>query len=379
MGSTKLEATSDWTTGLSLVPLMRACSPAEATHRVVTRRGYARYVLPNSDRARSAAIAFFSAGSRGRIGLRVVSAFAGKPGDESRCATPLLEQVLDSIGHAGAAWALANSMPGPWSKGTVLVLDRLDRPAAVIKVGNAEIASRLIENEAGWLRSLAAHACLAPTVPRLLGLWRRDSATWLAQEPLAGSASGSALKRHHLRFLALLQQELPISCGFAGSGMETEIESQLHEVGGRIGPAWRERLERSLEHIRLLLPGDLPMTAAHRDFAAWNLRSSGGEIRVFDWEEARLGCLPLCDLFHFLLAPSLLRGPLTAAQLRNAIGTAARSASPGQKPETAAAQCLGYLLALGLKYMHGRGGVTTEPVVRHCAAAIDVLSRIGSV
>lgn len=360
---------------LNLVPLTRASSPAESTHRVVVRRGYARYILPTDARARATAIRFFSTDARTRLGLRVYSSMAGKPGAAPCCAEPLLEEILASIGCAGAHWAISNSMPGPWSKGTVLVMDRRGRPLAVVKAGNAEIAAALIENEASWLRTLAGRSSIAPSVPRLLGFWSRGSATWLAQEPLTGSPSGPALKAAHLTFLSLLQQELPIARGFAGCAMQSEMQSQLREVGGRIGSEWRERIEHGLEQICALLPAQLPMTAAHRDFAPFNLRMSHGEIRVFDWEHARLGYIPLYDLFHFLLAPAAVRAPVTSAHIRTAVRVAARRATALQNPESATAQCLAYLLALSLNYMHGRGGASDEPVTRHCAAAIDALAR----
>jgi hypothetical protein len=365
------------TTGLDLVPLTRACPSAEATHRVIARRGYARYILPNHAQARRTAIEFFSTDPRSRLGLRLHSALAAMPGSEMRCAGPLLEQVLAGAGGGGASWALVNSMPGPWSKATILVMDLRYRPAAVVKVGNTAISGALVENEANWLRDLALHPRLAPAVPRLLGFWKRQSGVWLAQEPLSGSSFSSALGGHHLRFLALLQQELPVSRGFAGSPMETEMQKHLAEVQDRIGPEWRERAGRSLDLIRSLLPADLAMTAAHGDFAAWNLRVSREGVRVFDWEGAQLGYLPLYDLFHFLLMQQAVRGPLTARQARLAVGQAARAAAPGQSRETAAAQCLAYLLALSLKHIHGRSGNITEPVARHCVPAIDAFSEWG--
>jgi hypothetical protein len=372
---TKLETAPDRTVDLSLVPLTRACSAKESTHRIIFRREYARYILPTDARARATAIAFFSADARTRLGLCVFSSLAGKSGAVPCCAAPLLEEVLASIHATGAHWAISNSMPGPWSKGTVLVMDPRRRPRAVVKVGNAEIAAALIENESGWLRTLARRSVLARAVPRLLDFRSRGSATWLAQEPLAGSPAGPALKPPHLRFLGLLQQELPIARGFPGSAMETEMQTQLREIGPRIGAEWRERVERGLEQMRTLLPADLLMTAAHRDFAPFNLRVSHGELRVFDWEHARLGYIPLYDVFHFLLAPLAVRAPLAPARIRAAIRKAARGATALQQPASAPAQCLAYLLALSLSYMHGRGGTADEPVTRHCAAAIDALAR----
>jgi hypothetical protein len=356
-----------------IAPLTQPCSPADATHRAVRHGQRVRYILPQDSAARHAAMHFFASDLRGRLTARALAALSALRGAEPRCATPLLHEIAARLGGNTGTCAIANGAPGPWTKSTVLFLDAKHRPAAVVKLGVTEAAARLIAGEAQWLTQLGALPGLAPAVPRLLGFHRGDPTTWLAQEPMLGRASSRQLGNGQIDFLRLLQSELPATRGFAGSVMQGEMSGCFERWKSVMKPEWRERLERAIAYVQSHLAGELPMAAAHRDFAHWNIRRGRAGILVFDWEYARSGYVPLYDAMHFLLMPAVLAAPLAPRDAARAI----RSLPPRLAPAdsvTRAAQCLAYLLDVCLMFIDANQGEAIGSVVRRYAILIDQFS-----
>jgi hypothetical protein len=356
-----------------VAPLTQPCSLADATHRAVHQGHRVRFILPRNSAARRAAVNFFAAGLRGRLTVGALSVVAAVRGAEPRCSAALLDEILARLGADGGTYAIANGTPGPWTKSTILLMDAGHRPVVVVKLGATQAAGKLIAGEAQWLTELAAHPRLAPAVPRLLGFDRSDHVTWLAQEPVFGRPGSRQLGNDQLGFLELLQSEMPATRGFAGSVMQLEMRGCLERRKSSMTAEWRERLERAFEFVQSHLPGDLAMTAAHRDFAHWNIRRGRAGILVFDWEYARAGYVPLYDPMHFLLMPSVLAASLTPRHVVRAIGSLPPRLGP-QDFASRAVQCLAYLVDVCLMFIDANQGEAIGPVVRRYAVLIDQFS-----
>lgn len=330
-----------------------------------------RYIFPRDPSARRAAIRFFAPGLHKRFRMELLIAHTAVRTREFRCGTTLVERIMSEVGISEASYAVVNGTPGPWTKSTLLVMDKSNRPCAVVKVGTTEAARILIKNEAVWLNRLAECRDVSAMVPRCLLFSTSEDVTWLAQEPLAGKIDARVPGNYEVAFLRALQSGMPTSSGFSNSNMHREMKNRMESFGTKMNLDWRERAELALDRITVLMPGDLRMTVAHRDFAPWNMRIGPTGVRVFDWEYARSGYLPLYDLFHFHLMPVAVRSSLTKHHIAAAIDTVFRSSIGDAPPVLPDVQCLAYLLDVCLMYIDSNGGDSNGVVVERYSNLID--------
>jgi hypothetical protein len=109
-------------------------------------------------------------------------------------------------------------------------------------------------------------------------------------------------------------------------------------------------LERIAELTAALVRGDLGVPVVHGDLAPWNLALLGGQVALWDWEEARLDiALPLHDLAHYLVRSGTLLGTAapqaTARLLTDPSGPGARHLRALDLAVDMAAELVGSYLA----------------------------------
>jgi hypothetical protein len=174
------------------------------------------------------------------------------------------------------------------------------KPLAVAKIAETTVSERLIAREASVLASLPPSFADAGLSPRLLfhGTLGGRHATF--QSYLEGERVGTGIGSLERRFLAQL------SANGKRAALETEAMRALLRRVERLSPQ-RPAL---LSALNATLPGLAKLvvrrTIVHGDFAPWNLREHGGNLRAFDWEYAVLDGLPWMDELHHRLRVGLL-------------------------------------------------------------------------
>jgi hypothetical protein len=258
--------------------------------------------------------------------------------------------------------------PGPYTKNTVLFMHPEGEPLAIAKVGSSEAAAALLCNEARWLKRLA-QTPLAGQVPTLIDMVERADACVLVESAGVGEPGSSRRPQPgHIQFLAQLQQATDPALGFAGSAMQATLHETVAALSGKLSDEWQRRAEVALRQVDAQLgESGLPMVAAHRDFAGWNMLESGARLFVFDWEFAREGYVPLYDLYHYHLMPTAVRKDVSLGQVRSAIRNVVHEAEGlpdgAGKSQYAAAQMLAYLLDVCLFYLESNNGADQGDMV----------------
>jgi hypothetical protein len=167
--------------------------------------------------------------------------------------------------------------------------------SSIIKVPLAVDAGAGIFAEASILRALAEGL---PDIeaPRLVSMdttRQTSEQTWLD-----GTPTGREFGPLHARFLKALRTPGPIDMGNA-------VDEALRAAKGQ-SDALAVAAKAILERARLA--GHVPAHVVHGDFAAWNLKTTGNDLAVCDWEEGALSGLPLQDLAHFFVNDAYLFG-----------------------------------------------------------------------
>lgn len=209
-----------------------------------------------------------------------------------RSVPPLDEALRDTFDGQEVRVALSAGAPEPARnrKVSLAVLATDGRILGFGKLGASPLTRRLVRREAAVLASLPPAA--ASVAPELLSAGEVDGLDLIVQSALAGRPTPPRLTATHRRFLAQLRQPVSVIASDTGlvRTMAERIESQPHD----------ETAAAALEEVMPLLRGlSVPATAVHGDFAPWNLRLCGGEIRAFDWEYGEPSGLPLIDELHF--------------------------------------------------------------------------------
>jgi hypothetical protein len=273
--------------------------------------------------------------------------------------TDLLGRIKAAAGRDGCPATVLLGTPGPNNKQTVLLAGGGGVPLIIAKVASTPQAVRLLENELGWLEGLNSEAALQGCVPSPIGAARFEEVFVLFQSVGEGRFGRKRLSAEHTGFLEALQGCGPQSSGWRGSGMRSAMERSLTACGNQLSSGWRRRAEATLGALDAALGGlSLPMRAAHRDFAPWNIRHRDGGLFVYDWEYAAKGYTPLYDLYHFLLLPLALRREMKQADIRAVLRTVGRATLAWEPAAVArpAAQLLAYLLDLCLFYIEANEG-----------------------
>lgn len=215
----------------------------------------------------------------------------------------------EAIGNRPVYVAFSLGTPNDYRKVTSIVFDGRGKPLAVAKVGSTRRASRLISNERKALEKMSSIRLKGTDIPDLLGHGETGQVEWLLQSALLdGVQSPSSLRREHISFVS----ELTIATRkvmaleswdvwpyirdmLNGSSLQikTDFESERSFIEGL------HNRFRALDSVDLGRPWQF--SAAHGDFAPWNMRFGNGRILLFDWEYY----LPLApagwDILYFIV------------------------------------------------------------------------------
>ena len=259
----------------------------------------------------------------GRTGLlslmgRIIRRNAGQF-DVPVAIQPILQPVMlqtlqmnwqNVIGVNSLTFALAWGKPSPYQKAAALIFDPEGKAVALAKIGATEKAQRLIENERFTLQRLQTVGVDCARFPMCYGHGKVGSVSWLLQEPiLEGRPSPNDLKEAHFSFLAAFARATVHDAGSVPSAgsFQAHFTAMLDhkplpvKADFKGEAAFIDRIAaicRDAIRCGRLKPG--PFTAAHGDFAPWNLRSSSGRLTVFDWEYFLPSVPAGWDILHFV-------------------------------------------------------------------------------
>lgn len=201
--------------------------------------------------------------------------------------------------------AVAVGSPGRNQKVIVRGLDRRGTARAILKVGFNGRSDDSVEREARALERLAADC--PGRAPHLIASGERNGRCWLAQEALEGSASGEGITNAHADLLLELSElerdDLPLESVLT----YRRATAKLRELEPSFDPDWHEEYSALADALRdSSEDATFPVHFGHGDFAPWNLVSSGGQLRAYDWEYFSHEAPALHDLIHFHVQTGVL-------------------------------------------------------------------------
>jgi len=346
------------------------------THLVLRLRGRVRYIVPREAAAQHACWKFFHPG-RLELPLRAMAYLPRLFGAVSCVEAGKLTSIREAMGNKAGLSCYRSGAPGPWSKDTILLLDKnTAEPLYIVKAGVGEAANRLLKNEAYWLRSLRSQASLVAYIPELVAHRSADDFSFVAELPLLGQLDFK-FGELHLAFLRKLQEHARQVKRFEESRLYLNLRSRLKFLNGLLPEAWSSRLDAGMRQIvRSFSKQPMLFVAAHNDFTPWNIRVKQGVVRIFDWEYADYEQLPLFDPLHFALMPMTLNRESQTKMIRKMRQTQ-QLCTQGLRRESCCAvdeQSLAYFLNLCTLYLWAdRGQCTQHPTLISYARLIDYI------
>jgi hypothetical protein len=346
------------------------------THLALRWKGRVRYTVPCDAAARQACWKTFRPG-RLEIALRAMARLPRVFGAVSCVEAERLASIREAVGQEAGLSCCRAGAPGPWSKDTILLLDKKTaEPLYIVKAGDGEAVDSLLRNEAKWLLTLRAQASLANHIPEVVAHRSGRDFSFVAETPLPGKTDYKFGELHFV-FLRKLQEFARQTIRYEESGLYRNMRLRLKDLSGLLPEAWSIRIEKAMRRIEQSLSGaPILFVAAHNDFTPWNIRVEDGVARVFDWEYADDEQLPLFDPLHFALMPlALMRRP-TIKMVQRMSQTLQLSQQWFGKEfcYEAQTQALAYLMNLCTLYLSAeRGRSDSNPVLESYAVIIDSL------
>jgi hypothetical protein len=346
------------------------------THLALCWNGRLRYAVPREASAQEACWKTFRPGLL-EFPLRAMTYLPRFLGPVGCVEDEQLASIRKVIGEDAGASCCRAGAPGPWSKDTILLLDKKTvMPLYIVKAGAGEAVDSLLRNEANWLEALRDHLPLADHIPELVTCRFGTDISFVAERPLTGKPAHE-LGELHIAFLRKLQEHTRKTMRFEESRLYLNLHSRLKKLSGLLSDPWAARLDKGMQRIGQSLSGaPILVVAAHNDFTQWNIRVERGVARVFDWEYADYEQLPLFDPLHFVLMPmALKRRPVVRMAQR--MYKAMESCQQWFGKEScyeAQTQALAYLINLCTLYLWSeRGKSDSNPVLESYAQVIDYL------
>jgi hypothetical protein len=349
-----------------------------ATHLALRWNRRVRFIVPRKAAAQRACCTTFSPG-RLELSLRAIASLPRVFGAVSCIEAEPLASIREVITNEAGLSCCRAGTPGPWSKDTILFLDKttLD-PLYIVKAGAGEAVNVLLQNEAQWLRTLRREPSLIDNIPELLTHRSCAELSFVVGRPIAGVID-PRFGETHIDFLRKLQEYSEQTMWFAESRVYRNMRARLNNLHGMLSDAWLNRFDRGMRAIeRALSETPLLVVAAHNDFTQWNIRRIGGVAKVFDWEYADYEQLPLFDPLHFFLLPLGLKRESQARIVRRMLQGLQVCQQQFDsrwtyKPEI---QALAYLINLCTLYLWSVSGRSeSNPVVQSYGLIIDYLCR----
>lgn len=356
-------------------PLFLETTSADASHHLYPGPAHPRLILPARAHECRASLSLFCS-PRARLKYAIQKAVSRR--SATYVESPAMHAVKAAAGVPKAVAAVSLGTPGPYNKQSVLLFDTHGHPLSITKVGTNRYTRALLENEARWL-SMINGTALVEHAPRLLQSGPVDALFLMTQTIGSGPPSTSTFTQDHAKLLSALHT-LSLETGpFKDSAMHATMARRAAMLTEKLDDAWRRRIEIGMHRItRVLGPESIPLTAAHRDFAPWNIRTGEGGLFLYDWEYASTGYIPLYDLFHFVLMPIAVKRQPKIRDAHSALSTAERAntwlAEDPMKICKARDQLIAYLLDVCLFYLESTvGDAVGDNVVQRYGLLIDKL------
>jgi hypothetical protein len=190
------------------------------------------------------------------------------------------------------SFALSLGEPNRYRKVTALIFDKTANPVAFAKVACTDQAKALVANEVAALGQINLSGFRGLVAPDLLGHGKVENIAWILQSPLLhGRSSPNNLKKEHFSFLAELSQAsaqvMPLNSWDVVKYLKVAVSNPVLAIK----PGFESETPFILDLARRFqtMPVEdaqrpWPFTAAHGDFAPWNMRLVDGRLGLFDWE-----------------------------------------------------------------------------------------------
>jgi hypothetical protein len=288
--------------------------------------------------------------------------------------------IREAIGKEAGLSCCRTGAAGPWSKDTILILDKKGaKPLYFVKAGAGAAVDSLLQNEADWLCRLRDDKSLAKHVPGIVAHRSGEDLCFVAQYPVSGNLEFS-LGSLQLDFLRKLQGHSLQRMRFEDSNLSHSINARLADLDGHLTDAWSNRIKKAMRKITESF-SDTPilLVAAHNDFTPWNIRLENGCAYVFDWEYAASERLPLFDPLHFALLPLALRGRPTIKMIQSMYETfqLTKKWLGNDLCYQMQIQALAYLVNLCILYLWSEcGKPNSSPVLKSYEQIIDYACRM---
>jgi Phosphotransferase enzyme family len=231
----------------------------------------------------------------------------------------------------------AGNPQSPGRRFIVLTFGQNKRPAAVVKAGIGDAASKLIDSESIFLKSLPAGT---PGIPKLLDSFQSERISAFSMSFIDGRPAHSR-DRHRIESLL-------------AAWVDTTRVVPVSDL-----PVW-QRLRTACRDAALMARLSRPLNATlvhpalfHGDFAPWNVRISGktGDAWVLDWERGEPEGVPGWDWFHYIIQPAILvRRQSVRSLLKTVDGLLASPAFQGYAMRASAEEIKHELLLAYLLY-----------------------------
>jgi hypothetical protein len=352
---------------------------SRATHLALRWNGRVRFTVSREADGQQACWKVFSPG-RLELPLRAMVRLPRLLGSVSCVESERLASIREAVGNeAGLSCCRAGTL-GPWSKDTILLLNKKTaEPLYIVKAGVGEAVDSLLRNEAHWLRTLRDRASLIDHIPELVAHRSGADLSFVAQTPLFGRIDFE-LGEWPFAFLRKLQEHSRQTLTLQESRLYRNLRSRMKDIGGLLPESWSTRLEKGMRRIEQSL-SDAPIlfVDAHGDFTPWNIRVERGVAKVFDWEYADSEQLPLFDPLHFTLMPMALKSRPAAEMLqtmRKTLQICQQQLGEDMCLE-GETQALAYMMNLCILYLWSEGGKTgSSSVLQSYTRMIDHICRI---
>lgn len=282
-------------------------------------------------------------------------------------AVPEVRVLASTIGNAlsrPVKLAFYIGTPGPFQKVTALVMSETGQALGYAKLASLPASCDSLEHERTTLRVLSDSPNVARHVPQVL-FWQRDQHLALLLTSSGPRRAGpKSLGDPHLSFFENLGRVFGKLMPFGTSNMWVDMVTLFRELEPTLSDDWLGRYQRAFSLLTTeLVPRDVLVTLAHRDFAPWNTRLlEDGALYAFDWEFSRADYLADYDHHHFELMTSLLLGSRTGRK------------PPEAKSGSSRLSHLAYLVDVGLFYhsaLSAWQGVKDDRVLKRVGSEMD--------
>jgi hypothetical protein len=217
----------------------------------------------------------------------------------SRQPLPIENMLSEITGERELALSLSPGISGAFQKLTVQVMRPDGSILGYMKMPMTKAADARLRNEAAVVQDLCSYPELRAHIPQLLFAGSLNGRHIVFQSAVDGKAGPTRYARPHEQFLQRLHACRPQRK--PGLRLVEETGREWNRVAARMGSNWQSLGQEALKIAARELEGqEVACGIAHGDFAPWNIRISGADLRIFDWECASSNVPLVWDAFHFM-------------------------------------------------------------------------------